>query len=138
MDVCLWPPRLTPSTSLHHQLSPLIYILSPPTNGISHKFPEVRQHTDTQTHRHTYGYKCVYCTCVCTRCYGGDASMLRMDCEGQSQDTNMSAQSKSTLPKQLGSDNKRAYWFLPSQQSHDIFQIRLLILPPTPPSIRDI
>ena len=52
VGVCLWPPRLTPSTSPHHQLSPLIYILSPPTNGISHKFPEVRQHTHTHTHAH--------------------------------------------------------------------------------------
>ncbi|CAB1418066.1 unnamed protein product [Pleuronectes platessa] len=37
LSLLIW---LTPSTSLHHQLSPLIYILSPPTNGISHKFPE--------------------------------------------------------------------------------------------------
>lgn len=62
MCVCLWPPRLTPSTSLHHQLSPLIYIVSPPTNGISHKFPEVRQNTHTQAQ--TYRHKCVYCMCV--------------------------------------------------------------------------
>lgn len=53
------PPPPTPSTSSHHQLSSLIYIRWDPSNGISHKFPEVNQSTHTPTHKQINCARCV-------------------------------------------------------------------------------
>lgn len=86
------PQRLTPSPSPHHQLSPLIYILCAPTNGISHKFPEVRQHE--RKHTKTYRHKCVrsMCTLVC---------VLGIGWEGQPEDTRLQLS-----PKLLSHNNE--------------------------------
>lgn len=88
MFLCPPPPGLTPSTFLHCQLSTLIYILSPPTNGIIHKFPEEMLHT--QTHRPID-------TCVHMQDILDVMSLLEKGCKGQSEDMNISSLSKMTL-----------------------------------------